>query len=153
MQYPISIVPGSMPRIILRGFSKQKYSGNLLYQFVDTEQKYQINPQLFLRTTGLLYSAHLNKPSVTSAIGLAKFTRAVIFRLKQRSVNEGAFGFVADDAKLGDRGSEVERGNEDIVAGYITGRIESNFFRQCFGFLYAEPHRRIFRQNDLCKEG
>ena len=102
MQYPISIVPGSMPRIILRGFSKQKYSGNLLYQFVDTEQKYQINLQLFLWATGLLYSTLLNKQSVTSAIRLAAFTRTVTFSLKQRSIGEDPACFVADGVKLGD---------------------------------------------------
>jgi hypothetical protein len=82
MQYPISIVPGSIPRIILRGFSKQKYSGNLLYQFVDTEQKYQINPQLFLRAAGLLYPPLLNKPSASSSIRLAGFAHAFAFRFE-----------------------------------------------------------------------
>jgi hypothetical protein len=61
-----------MPRIIFRGFSKQKYSGNLLYRFVVTEQKYQINPQLYLRTSGLLYSSPLDKQSAASTIQLAQ---------------------------------------------------------------------------------
>jgi hypothetical protein len=153
MQYPISIVPGSIPRIILRGFSKQKYSGNLLYQFVDTEQKYQINPQLFLRTTGLLYSTRLNKQSATSAVGLAKFATAVAFSPEQRSVNEAAACFAADGIKLGYRGGEVEGGDEGIVTGYIARGIKSSFFRKYFGVLYAKPNRRVLRQNDLCEKG
>jgi hypothetical protein len=61
-----------MPRIIFEGFSKQKYSGNLLYRFVATEQKYQINPQLYLRTSCLLYSSPLDKQSAASTTQLAR---------------------------------------------------------------------------------
>jgi hypothetical protein len=71
-----------MPRIILGGFSKQKYSGNLPYQFVDTEQKYQINPQLLLRPAGLLYPSLHNKSPITPTIGLATFDDALILRIK-----------------------------------------------------------------------
>jgi hypothetical protein len=74
-----------MPRIIFEGFSKQKYSGNLLYQFVDTEQKYQINPQLRRRTAGLLYPSLLNKQPASSTGRLAHINSAVTFCLKQPS--------------------------------------------------------------------
>jgi hypothetical protein len=43
----------------------------LLYQFVDTEQKYQINPQLFLWTGGLLCTALLYQQPASSANRLA----------------------------------------------------------------------------------
>jgi hypothetical protein len=97
----MSMVPGSMPRIILGGFSKRKYSGNLQYQFVDTQQKYQINPQLFVRTTGLLYSTHFNKQSIASPGRLAAFIRAVTVGIKKRLGNTDASGCFSYDGQLG----------------------------------------------------
>jgi hypothetical protein len=90
-----------MPRIILVGFSKQQYSVNLLYQFADTEQKYQINPQLCCGTFGLLHTAVFNLWSASSAGELEIFSRHITFRISFRSDCTVIIGFAADDAELG----------------------------------------------------
>jgi hypothetical protein len=99
-----------MPRIILEGFSKQDYSVNLLHQFVDSDQKYQINSQLFCGTACLLRSFifHLHPAPQTNT--LASLSVSCVEYIERFCIDNDFCCFTYD-IKLGDRGVEMAFGN------------------------------------------